>query len=144
MRISNRDGVVDQVLDKLLLYLRIVHSIDYYNTCEYPNEDEMPNRCGIVHVRGPLPPNRVSQHEVAEWQKLFEEKLTPLFSVRECLSEEDAAKMGKKDPEQEVEKFILANTQELAKDKWLCPLSGKKFKVSGSPPSRTMYKPVRV
>ncbi|KAH9383686.1 hypothetical protein HPB48_025452 [Haemaphysalis longicornis] len=28
----------------------------------------------------------------------------------------------------EVEKFVVANTQELAKDKWLCPLSGKKFK----------------
>ena len=28
----------------------------------------------------------------------------------------------------EVEKFITANAQELAKDKWLCPLSGKKFK----------------
>jgi hypothetical protein len=25
-------------------------------------------------------------------------------------------------------KFVAANTQELAKDKWLCPLSGKKFK----------------
>ncbi|XP_069776211.1 serrate RNA effector molecule homolog isoform X4 [Narcine bancroftii] len=123
-----RDEKLIKVLDKLLLYLRIVHSIDYYNTCEYPNEDEMPNRCGIVHVRGPLPPNRVSQHEVVEWQKLFEEKLTPLFSVRESLSEEEAAKMGKKDSEQEVEKFIVANTQELAKDKWLCPLSGKKFK----------------
>lgn len=32
------------------------------------------------------------------------------------------------DPEAEVEKFIQSNTQELAKDKWLCPLSGKKFK----------------
>jgi hypothetical protein len=28
----------------------------------------------------------------------------------------------------ELEKFVTANTQELAKDKWLCPLSGKKFK----------------
>lgn len=27
-----------------------------------------------------------------------------------------------------MEKFIQANTQELAKDKWLCPLSGKKFR----------------
>ena len=27
-----------------------------------------------------------------------------------------------------VEKFVQANTQELGKDKWLCPLSGKKFK----------------
>lgn len=28
----------------------------------------------------------------------------------------------------EVESFIQANSVELAKDKWLCPLSGKKFK----------------
>ncbi|KAH0626042.1 hypothetical protein JD844_000745 [Phrynosoma platyrhinos] len=123
-----RDEKLVKVLDKLLLYLRIVHSVDYYNTSEYLNEDEMPNRCGIIHVRGPIPPNRVTHREVAEWQKLFEDKLTPLFSVRESLSEEEAQKMGKKDPEQEVEKFVTANTQELGKDKWLCPLSGKKFK----------------
>lgn len=123
-----RDEKLIKVLDKLLLYLRIVHSLDYYNTCEYPNEDEMPNRCGIIHVRGPMPPNRVSHGEVLEWQKTFEEKLTPLLSVRESLSEEEAQKMGRKDPEQEVEKFVTSNTQELGKDKWLCPLSGKKFK----------------
>ncbi|XP_077171282.1 serrate RNA effector molecule homolog isoform X2 [Paroedura picta] len=123
-----RDEKLVKVLDKLLLYLRIVHSVDYYNTSEYINEDEMPNRCGIIHVRGPIPPNRVTHREVAEWEKTFEEKLTPLFSVRESLSEEEAQKMGKKDPEQEVEKFVTANTQELGKDKWLCPLSGKKFK----------------
>ena len=28
----------------------------------------------------------------------------------------------------EMDKFIQANTQELAPDKWLCPLSGKKFR----------------
>ncbi|XP_014433816.2 serrate RNA effector molecule homolog isoform X1 [Pelodiscus sinensis] len=123
-----RDEKLIKVLDKLLLYLRIVHSVDYYNTSEYLNEDEMPNRCGIIHVRGPMPPNRVSHGEVAEWQKTFEEKLSPLSTVRESLSEEEAQKMGKKDPEQEVEKFVTANTQELGKDKWLCPLSGKKFK----------------
>ncbi|XP_062840631.1 serrate RNA effector molecule homolog isoform X2 [Anolis carolinensis] len=123
-----RDEKLVKVLDKLLLYLRIVHSVDYYNNSEYLNEDEMPNRCGIIHVRGPIPPNRVTHREVAEWQKTFEDKLTPLFSVRESLSEEEAQKMGKKDPEQEVEKFVTANTQELGKDKWLCPLSGKKFK----------------
>lgn len=52
-----------QVLDRLLLYLRIVHSIDYYNACEYPSEDEMPNRCGMIHVRGPIPPNRIAHSE---------------------------------------------------------------------------------
>lgn len=66
---------------------------------------------------------------MSDWEKTFEEKLSPLFSVKETLSEEEAIKMGRKDPEQEVEKFVSANTQELGKDKWLCPLSGKKFKV---------------
>lgn len=67
---------------------------------------------------------------VQQWQKMMEEKLAPLFSLKEVLSEEEAVKMGRKDPEEEVEKFVSANTQELGKDKWLCPLSGKKFKVS--------------
>ena len=35
---------------------------------------------------------------------------------------------GLKTEEDEVEKFISNNCQEVAKDKWLCPLSGKKFK----------------
>ncbi|XP_042564506.1 serrate RNA effector molecule homolog isoform X2 [Clupea harengus] len=123
-----RDEKLVKVLDRLLLYLRVVHSIDYYNSCEYPSEDEMPNRCGIIHVRGPIPPNRITHREVGDWQKTFEEKLSPLFSVKETLSDDEAGKMGRKDPEQEVEKFVSANTQELGKDKWLCPLSGKKFK----------------
>ncbi|GAA6071514.1 serrate RNA effector molecule homolog isoform X1, partial [Tachysurus ichikawai] len=123
-----RDEKLVKVLDRLLFYLRIVHSIDYYNMCEYTSEDEMPNRCGIIHVRGPIPPNRITHREVSDWQKTFEEKLSPLFSVKETLSEEEAIKMGRKDPEQEVDKFVSANTQELGKDKWLCPLSGKKFK----------------
>ncbi|XP_076024353.1 serrate RNA effector molecule homolog isoform X7 [Genypterus blacodes] len=123
-----RDDKLAKVLDRLIMYLRIVHSIDYYNTCEYPSEDEMPNRCGMIHVRGPVPPNRITHGEVHQWQKMMEEKLGPLFSLKEILGEEEAAKMGRKDPEEEVEKFVSANTQELGKDKWLCPLSGKKFK----------------
>lgn len=52
-----------QVLDRLLLYLRLVHSVDYYNFCEYPAEDEMPHRCGLIHVRGPLPAARITATE---------------------------------------------------------------------------------
>ena len=46
------------VLDKLVLFLRIVYSFDFYNQNEYLLEDEMPNRCGLLHVR-PTP----SEHE---------------------------------------------------------------------------------
>ena len=54
-----RDDTLISVLDRIILYLRIVHSIDYYNHCDYPNEDEMPNRCGILHARGPPPTAKV-------------------------------------------------------------------------------------
>ena len=43
-----------QVLDKLVVYLRVVHMVDYYNGTEFPNEDEMPNKIGVFHIRGPL------------------------------------------------------------------------------------------
>ncbi|KAJ8008647.1 hypothetical protein DPEC_G00107040 [Dallia pectoralis] len=122
------DEKLIKVLDRLLLYLRLVHSVDYYNSCEYPAEDEMPHRCGLIHVRGPVPPNRVTQNEVSEWQRMVEERLAPLFCVCESVTEEEAVRLGKKDPEAEVETFLTANTQELGKDKWMCPLSGKKCK----------------
>lgn len=51
------------MLDRLLLYLRLVHSVDYYNFCEYPAEDEMPHRCGLIHVRGPLPVGKITATE---------------------------------------------------------------------------------
>ncbi|AWO97336.1 putative serrate RNA effector molecule -like [Scophthalmus maximus] len=122
------DDKLMKVLDRLLLYLRLVHSVDYYNFCEYPAEDEMPHRCGLIHVRGPLPVAKITAAEVSEHQRMCEERLSPLLSPSETLSEDDAARLGKKEPEQEVEKFLSANAQELSKDKWLCPLSGKKFK----------------
>uniref|UniRef100_A0A6P4FLN6 Serrate RNA effector molecule homolog n=1 Tax=Drosophila rhopaloa TaxID=1041015 RepID=A0A6P4FLN6_DRORH len=122
-----RDEQLIAVLDRLVLYLRIVHSVDYYNHCEYPYEDEMPNRCGIIHARGPTPA-RVTSNELQEYIKTYESKLQQFLTKTVLLSDEEIKDLGSKDAETEVEKFVQANTQELAKDKWLCPLSGKKFK----------------
>ncbi|XP_032591138.1 serrate RNA effector molecule homolog isoform X2 [Drosophila grimshawi] len=122
-----RDEPLIQVLDRLVLYLRVVHSVDYYNHCEYPYEDEMPNRCGIIHARGPAP-MRVTSNDVQEYIKSYEGKLQQFLAKTVQLSDENIKELGAKNPEKEVEKFVQANTQELAKDKWLCPLSGKKFK----------------
>ncbi|XP_034476529.1 serrate RNA effector molecule homolog isoform X2 [Drosophila innubila] len=122
-----RDEALLSVLDRLVLYLRIVHSVDYYNHCEYPYEDEMPNRCGIIHARGPAP-MRVTTNDVQEYIKAYEGKLQQFLTKTVQLSDENIKELGAKNAETEVEKFVQANTQELAKDKWLCPLSGKKFK----------------
>ena len=86
-----------QVLDRLILYLRIVHSVDYYNHSEYPHEDEMPNRCGIMHVRGSPPMSRVTQKEISDYLSNFESKIKPFLQMTEKLSEEEAKKLGLKD-----------------------------------------------
>lgn len=126
--VLERDEALIKVLDRLLLYLRVVHSVDYYNSSEYPSEDEMPNRCGIMHARGSPPSSKVTQQEINDYISHFEMKSQVFLQTPAKLDEEECVKLGKKDPDAEVEKFIQANTQELAKDKWLCPLSGKKFK----------------
>lgn len=124
----DRDPQLIAVLDRLILYLRVVHSVDFYNHCEYPYEDEMPNRCGIIHARGPAPQNRVTQQELQEYTRSFEGKMSSFLAKAQPLDAGELRALGCKDTDGEVEKFVAANTQELAKDKWLCPLSGKKFK----------------
>ncbi|XP_037946952.1 serrate RNA effector molecule homolog isoform X2 [Teleopsis dalmanni] len=125
--VIERDPQLLSVLDNLILYLRVVHSVDFYNHCEYPYEDEMPNRCGIIHARGP-PPTKINANDIQDYIKTFETKLQTLLTQPKTVEDEELKNLGAKDPETEVEKFVLANTQELSKDKWLCPLSGKKFK----------------
>uniref|UniRef100_A0A0B7B5L3 Arsenite-resistance protein 2 homolog n=2 Tax=Arion vulgaris TaxID=1028688 RepID=A0A0B7B5L3_9EUPU len=126
----DKDESLSQALDRMVLYLRLVHSVDYYNANEYPNEDEMPHRCGLMHARGTPPGStaKIVQNDVNEWISSFEKKIKPFLETTHQISDTEAVQLGKKDPDAEVEKFVLANTQEISKDKWLCPLSGKKFK----------------
>ncbi|VEL08978.1 unnamed protein product [Protopolystoma xenopodis] len=46
------DPDLARALDRLIIYLRIVHSVDFYSASVYPMEDAMPHRCGILHARG--------------------------------------------------------------------------------------------
>jgi len=121
------NGELAKALDLTLLYLRVVHCIDFYNGNEYVHEDEMPLRCGIMHVRS----THMEAHckkDVFDWYTPNVQKLEHLLKDDEFTTNDEADKLGKKNEETEVENFIKANTQELAKDKWLCPLSGKKFR----------------
>ncbi|WKY00575.1 hypothetical protein Q1695_014979 [Nippostrongylus brasiliensis] len=132
-----RDDTLLHALDLLILYLRMVHSIDFYGHIEYPNEDAMPNRCGMLHVRGSLPTQfgsaddgtkLVSTKFNTDFISGFNQRLESGLMQASYVTPDEMEKMGKKDGDKEVEAFIQANTVELAQDKWLCPLSGKKFK----------------
>ena len=73
------NGVSVQLLDRLLWYLRVVHSLDFYNAMVFPSEDCMPHRCCIFTVRPAMPSTPTSLEEgegttaVCEWESLGEE-----------------------------------------------------------------------
>ena len=71
----------------------------------------------------------VTINDIDDYCAGFEKKMGSFLQPRADLTDEEAGKLGMKNEDDEVEKFVQANTQELGKDKWLCPLSGKKFKV---------------
>ena len=115
-------------LDQLILYLRLVHSIDFYNCHEYINEDQMPNKLGLIHVRGPVTKEKLDKDHVDEFMKDQEHKLKRFYQPDQQLTIEELQVLGLKNKEEEVEAFIKKNTQEIGSGKYLCPLSGKKFK----------------
>lgn len=80
-----------------------------------------------MHVRG-APLSSITQNELINFMQQFETRLKTLMDGHEKLDDDEALKLGAKNEENEIEKFINANCQELGKDKWSCPLSGKKFK----------------
>lgn len=45
------DAELAAALDQLLLYLRLVYSVDFYAPALYPRESDMPHPCGVLHVR---------------------------------------------------------------------------------------------
>ena len=44
-----------QTVDRLIWYLRIVHSLDSFNGVVFPAEDHMPHRLGIITARATRP-----------------------------------------------------------------------------------------
>ena len=81
-----------------------------------------------MHARGIPPASNITITDVEDYCANFEKKMGSFLHPRAGLTDDEASKLGMKNEADEVEKFVQANTQELGKDKWLCPLSGKKFK----------------
>ena len=115
------------VLDRLVLFLRIVYSFDFYNQNEYAMEDEMPNRMGLFHVR-PVYNQEDDPKEIQEYINKMESKITSFMVEKKEIAGDLLTKLGLRKEEDEIEKFFKANMQELDSEKWLCTLSGKKFK----------------
>ena len=91
-----RNEEILRVLDKLILYLRIVHSTDFYSSAQY-TEDEMPNRLGLLHVRegqGKTEADQLSPGLADKLRAERESKLKCLGQTEKPLQDEEAVKLG--------------------------------------------------
>jgi len=115
-------------LDELILYLRVVHSIDFYGLIEYKQEDCMPFRLGIMHVRPlcsvSIEKNipKTTQNEIDEYNEKFERNIELLANYNK---KSDVSIT--KNIEDEVEDFIKKSSKELL-DKWICDICNQKYK----------------
>lgn len=118
------------VLDKLVLYLRLVHSIDMYNTCHYATEHEMPNRCGIFHVRDTLPATQISidDDQISNLKENVTKNIRTMTASWSLLNDEQIKELGPKSDQEATDIFVQANTEELGSNKFLCTICTKKFK----------------
>ncbi|VDO03913.1 unnamed protein product [Rodentolepis nana] len=125
-----------RALDRLIIYLRIVYSIDFYAATLYSLEDMMPHQCGIFHVRDSIEGRNqtIFQYEANDYISNFSEKMEKMLDMPKDLTESEMAELGARDPEKAAEDFIEANTQKRTSKKnaskvvWVCPLSDKKFR----------------
>ena len=111
-----------QYLDKLILYLRIVHSFDFYNCIEYHREDDMPNRFGLLHIRGRKSKERLRRTMIEDHMKSQEVKMRPFMEKVTNLSDLEVTALGIRDEDKEVERFIKANIEELKPGRFLCQI----------------------
>nr|CDS27738.2 serrate RNA effector molecule [Hymenolepis microstoma] len=125
-----------RALDRLIIYLRIVYSIDFYAATLYSLEDMMPHQCGIFHVRDSIEGRNqtVFHYEANDYITNFNEKMEKMLDMPKDLTDSEMAALGARDPEKAAEDFIEANTQKRTSKKnaskvvWVCPLSDKKFR----------------
>lgn len=119
-----------KALDRIILYLRCVHSFDYYAATEYIGEDDMPQKIGIMFARPTLPSATFgeSPHEIMREFTEAQKARIESFLDKPVLSEIEQKQLGKKNIEEEIENFIYQHTVEKSPgEKYICKLTKKRF-----------------
>lgn len=125
----NQNPDLMKALDQVILYLRLVHSFDYYAATEYSGEDDMPQKIGIMFARPTLPSTlgEATNDVLKEFIEAQKARIDT-FLDRPVLSENEQKQLGKRNAEEEVENFIYQHTFEKKPgEKYVCKLTKKRF-----------------
>ena len=115
-------------LDPLILYLRIVHSFDFYHGSKFENESEMENVLGVLHARGDMIREELFQSDINEYQLNFSSRIQRYLTHHKELTQDDLDFISFKDIELCVDEFIKKNSLKINDTKWQCLVCNKKFR----------------
>lgn len=124
-----QNGELMKALDKCILYLRCVHSFDYYAYTEYIGEDDMPQRTGIMFIR-PLLPQEFDDNPQKTLEEFIEFQKSRIdgYLDKPTLTEGEQKLLGAKNADEEIENFIYQHTVEkVPGEKYVCKLTKKRF-----------------
>ncbi|MEN2498911.1 MAG: hypothetical protein MHMPM18_003162 [Marteilia pararefringens] len=124
----NVDDELKKRLDPLLLYLRIVHSIDYYTGVELVDESLQPHVISLFHSRGDMAKETISSADIDDMNAQQKRKLHRLLLPRTCLQQEEIDFAKFEEVTEALEKFNKSQAQEITAEKWLCLICSKKFR----------------
>lgn len=85
------------MLDRLILYLRVVHSCDYYACKLHADEDDEPRRIGTFTLRDE-PYRRATPKRLAHYIKAFEARLKLMLPAEGKLADEHVEVSNREQP----------------------------------------------
>lgn len=118
-----------KALDKVILYLRVVHSFDYYVATEYSAEDDMPQKVGPMYARSIITPTpgENPREVLQEFIEAHKARIDS-FVEKPTLSDIEQKQLGARNVDEEVENFIYQHTFEKKPgEKYICKLTKKRF-----------------
>lgn len=123
------DSKLKEILDPILLYLRIVHSIDFYSATRINNESQTPHTIGLFHSRSDFVREHLNKKDFDEYYQTHSHRLEFILKSPPLLTvEKDIDYCTLRDPQKAVTDFIQSNSREISTMKWKCLVCDKKFR----------------
>ncbi|KII64612.1 Serrate RNA effector molecule [Thelohanellus kitauei] len=116
-----------ELVDRLALYLRIVHSFDFYSFAYIPFEHDYPCRCRLVHVRRSAGTTKVNQTSINQVIGEANRRLSDFIRYLNRFSKANDWPTTLKSPDTEADAFFETRIKEIRPGIWMCYLCKKKF-----------------
>jgi len=124
------DDKLKPALDQILIYLRIVHSIDYYSATQVSRETLGPHVLGFFHSRADFVHAHINKKDYDGYVQTHNHRLFYILRNDPFLEQKDIDYATFRDPEVFVSEFITTNSKEISPEKWKCLICEKKFRDS--------------